>query len=176
MSKEELYDVVNVDGKPIRIASWQEVHSKGLLHMVVAIFIFKDHVYKELLLQQRSKKMNQDPGLWNHSAGGHMLSGETPDKAMLRELSEELFYRQNLPDLNIQKVITFYNHDFPNNKELCHLFQTTHPGPFSFQNEEVEGELKWMPWCDLLKDIDKNPKNYSVSFKNAIINYRKPLS
>ena len=48
--------------------------------------IHKDGTY---LLTKRSDLKDVYPGYWEASAGGSALSGETPQQAALRELSEE---------------------------------------------------------------------------------------
>lgn len=44
----------------------------------------------ELLIQQRALNKSMFPGVWDLSAGGHVLSGETTKEAAMRETKEEL--------------------------------------------------------------------------------------
>ncbi len=44
----------------------------------------------QLLIQQRSLQKSMFPGVWDLSAGGHVLSGETTAEAAMRETREEL--------------------------------------------------------------------------------------
>ena len=104
---DEVYDVVDELGKKIRTATWTEVHTKGLRHQTVSALIFKDKTKLEVLIQRRSAAMAQDPGVWQHSAGGHVLSEDTKDKGIRKELQEELFAGHTLPKFEIKKLFTF---------------------------------------------------------------------
>lgn len=170
MIVEELYDVLDSKGNKIGSATWKEIHSRGLLHQVVAALIFKDECRDELLLQRRAYRV-QDPGLWNHSAGGHMASGEMPLEAMLRELQEELFFEHKFPDLAIRSVGFFAHADRPNNNEILHLFEVFYKGPFYYNKDEVSEEPIWIKWDDLLHDITLKSSCYTVSFKNTLEYY-----
>lgn len=56
-----------------------------MIIQVTCALIFKE---KKLLITQRSEKMNH-PFRWEFP-GGKMLSGETPEKCLKREIKEEL--------------------------------------------------------------------------------------
>ena len=43
-----------------------------------------------MLIQQRQDSKSIFPGIWDLSAGGQLLSGETPEEGVCRELQEEL--------------------------------------------------------------------------------------
>lgn len=173
---DEIYDVVDEDGNKIREATWTEVHTQGLLHPTVAVLIFKDSSKKEVLLQKRSEKMRQTPGLWQHSAGGHILAGDTPDQAILKEIQEELFFEHALPKLEIKKITTFLQKDFPNNNEFLNLYETEYAGPFYPDQKEVAEEPVWMKWEELIESLKKDPEKYTPSFHCIMKEYPKPQS
>ena len=175
MGKEEYYAALDNERRVIGKASWKEVHEKGLLHAVVACFVFQDSSRRKILLQKRIVHAAQDPGLWNHSAGGHILYNELPQQGMRRELKEELFSGKPLPKIDIKPVAVFMQEDRPNNKEILYLFETTYKGPFHYDTQEIEEEPQWIAWDVLVRDIQVNPNRYTVSFKNSIVAYENAV-
>jgi isopentenyldiphosphate isomerase len=173
INKEEIYGILDNTGNTIGSASWKEVHEKGLLHQVVAAFIFEDATFQKLLIQKRSRQMTQDPGKWNHSVGGHVLYLETAINAIYRETQEELFDQVNPPNIHYEQVITFFQEDIPGNKERLTLFRAIYPGPFYPEQGELEGPPKWVTLNSLHRDIEKHPNLYTVSFTNSLREYLK---
>jgi isopentenyldiphosphate isomerase len=171
---DEVYDVVDETGNKIGTATWTEVHAKGLLHQCVSALVFKDTTRSETLLQKRSQNMSQNPGLWQHAAGGHVLAGQSVEQGIRTELQEELFAGHELPDFEIKKVGSFFNHDMPNNKEILNLFEVTYPGPFYFDDKELAEPPTWIRWTDLLKDLKDNPNKYTPVF-HTIIKFYLPF-
>lgn len=173
---DEIYDVIDKLGNRISAATWTEVHTKGLLHQCASALIFKDKSKQETLLQQRSLAMAQHPGFWQHAAGGHVLAGDTIDEAIRKELQEELFFNHPLPPLEIKKITTFYNHDFPNNHELLTLYEVIYPGPFFPDPKEVAGPPVWIKWEKLLQEMKQDPKKFTPAFHNIIKAYLETTS
>lgn len=64
------------------------VISDGFYHMVVHICIFSSE--GKMLIQQRQPFKKGLSNLWDVSAGGSAVSGDTSRSAAVRELSEEL--------------------------------------------------------------------------------------
>ena len=119
--------------------------------------------------------MTQDPGLWQHSAGGHIVSGETPEEGVRKEIGEELFAGHPMPDFPIQKVSHFLNHDMPNNYEILYIFEAVYLGPFFYDTHELAEPPQWIAWKALLEDIDSFPGKYSVAFQNILKEYAKAM-
>ncbi len=84
----EIFDVVDLEDRVIGQASRKVVHEKGLIHRSVHIFVFNSK--NRLFLQKRSLEKDENPGLWDSSASGHVDSGENYDESASRELWEEL--------------------------------------------------------------------------------------
>ncbi|MGC8850997.1 MAG: NUDIX hydrolase [Candidatus Micrarchaeia archaeon] len=84
----ELLEVIGRDGKVKRVASREEVHSKGLLHKVEHVLVFNRK--GELYLQKRGARLELFPGMWESSSSGHVGAGETFEAAAARELKEEI--------------------------------------------------------------------------------------
>lgn len=84
----EIYDVVDSDDNILFQATRKEIHRKNLLHRSVHILVF--NARGDLYLQKRSLTKDENPGLWDTSAAGHVDSGEDYLSSANRELMEEL--------------------------------------------------------------------------------------
>ena len=70
----ELFDVVDSEDRVIGQATRREVHTKGLFHRSVHIWVFNSR--GELFLQKRVMTKDENPGYWDSSAAGHLNAGE----------------------------------------------------------------------------------------------------
>lgn len=96
--KEEYIDILNEFGEPLNYsASRTEVHSKGLWHRTVHIWVFDYN--GNVLFQKRSLKKENHPGLLDTSCAGHISAGDDSRNAGIRELSEELNVFKKREDL-----------------------------------------------------------------------------
>ncbi|MBI5427523.1 MAG: NUDIX domain-containing protein [Nitrospinae bacterium] len=86
--EDEAFDVVDENDNAIGRAARGEVHRKSLLHRSVHILVF--NADGDLFLQKRAMTKDQNPGLWDSSAAGHVNSGEDYFSGACRELREEL--------------------------------------------------------------------------------------
>ncbi|MCH8156700.1 MAG: NUDIX domain-containing protein [Nitrospinae bacterium] len=94
---DEIFDVVDADDRVIGRASRREVHANGLMHRSVHILVFNSR--GELFLQKRSPDKDENPGLWDTSAAGHVDSGEDYPASAQRELQEELGLTESLEEI-----------------------------------------------------------------------------
>jgi len=95
---DELIDVVNADGTPAGIPKLKShVHRDGDLHRAVHVWIANSE--GRLLIQRRSSRKENHPGLWDVSAAGHVKAGETAVECALRETYEELGLRIRADEL-----------------------------------------------------------------------------
>lgn len=90
----EIWDVYdryrNITGK--RILRTQKASlSEDEFEAVVHVAIFNSN--NELLIQKRQSFKENYPNLWDITAGGHVIAGETSEEAIERELFEELGYK-----------------------------------------------------------------------------------
>lgn len=175
--KMETYDVIDKHGNKIGEATWKEVHSEGLLHRQVHGILFSDNSLSKTLIKNRTPGQAQESSKKEIAVAGHVISGDTIETAMYRELEEELFENISFPKENIrlEKICTYFNNDFPNNNELANVFEIIYPGPFSIQKEEATDAF-WMDWQELLTDIKKNPGSYaqfSINAINAYVKFKK---
>lgn len=77
----------------------------GALHLVVHVCVFDGE--GRLLIQQRQHDKAGWPGLWDLSAGGSALAGETSIQAAQRETMEELGLAVDLTDVRPMLTIHF---------------------------------------------------------------------
>lgn len=134
---DEMLEVVDVDGRFIRLARRAEVHSDPtLLHRVVHVLIFDRR--GRLLLQRRSLNKDMSPGLWDTSVGGHINPGESAADAALREMHEELGISGSRPGF-------LYSYLFSNSREseLVSTFLCVYEGPISFNTDEISDVRYW---------------------------------
>ena len=86
---EEYFDIIDDSGKIIGKALRKDCHGDiSLAHRTVHVLVFNSA--GELFLQKRSLDKDIQPGKWDTSVGGHLSLGETFDRAVLREMEEEL--------------------------------------------------------------------------------------
>lgn len=169
--RDEVYDVVDKDDRVVGKATWTECHTRGLRHRSACVLVFRDGTKKEILLQRRSRKMAQDPGKWQHSAGGHVLSGETVRETAVKEMREELFSGMRMPKIRLKKIVKFENDNLRNNREISTVFEAVCPGPFSGKSDEVECDPVWAEADSVRRDIAKRPSRYTESFRNVMRAY-----
>lgn len=141
MANDELFPVVDTEGRVIGSATRGECHSGSMiLHPVVHLHVFSPD--GALLLQKRSDDKDIQPGRWDTSVGGHVDYGESIDDALRREAREEL----GLSDFN---PISLAPYVFQSSveRELVNPFiaVVSRDYPFAFQREEISEIAFWTP-------------------------------
>lgn len=150
----ELFDLVNNNGKVIGNASRKECHNGSkLLHPVVHIHIINSK--KELLLQKRKMDKDIQPGKWDTSIGGHIMSGEIKENAIKREAGEELGI---IIKLNKLIKIDEYIYESKIEKEYVYSYAYYYSGKIIFQESEID-EVRFFP----INDIEKLIKQKMVT-------------
>ena len=105
----DVYDKYkNLTGKKILKNQYNELTKEEyILFTYVAIFNSEN----EMLIQKRQDSLDRHPNLWDISASGHVVSGETSDEAMERKLYEELGHNhkflEDMPYLTINNYKSF---------------------------------------------------------------------
>jgi len=100
---DEIIDIVDDNDNVIGQELKSKCHANKILHRSVGILVFKDHSFKEILIQKRSMKKVSNPGQLC-IPGGHLSSGEDYISGAKKELQEEEFHNQELPKENLSKV------------------------------------------------------------------------
>ena len=85
----ELIDVLTADGKPTGARKPKnQIHRDGDWHRAAHVWIIAPD--GRFLLQRRSLRKENNPGLWDVSAAGHLSAGESAVEAAMRETFEEI--------------------------------------------------------------------------------------
>ncbi len=129
---EELLDVVDADDRVVGTATRGEIHARGLMHRAVHVLVFNRA--GDLFLQKRSLAKDENPGLWDSSAAGHVDSGEDYLACARREIGEELGL-----DGEIELAVLFKLPASPvTGFEHCTVYRAVHDGPLQLDPAEID--------------------------------------
>ena len=85
----EYFNVYNKFGeKTGEIVERNEAHRKGICHRVIHLWLI--NARDEILIQQNSPEDETAPNIWYVSVGGHIISTDSVEMALIRETQEEL--------------------------------------------------------------------------------------
>jgi isopentenyldiphosphate isomerase len=156
---EEIFDVVDENDRPLGITKPRsEVHRSGLWHRVVHIYLFNDH--DEYLVHQRATTKDLNPNLWDTRFGGHVLSGEHYDTAVVRELRDEIGLEVPLSNFISGEI---YARDGGTNREFTKVYYYPFRGDvrqLSFSDGEVQ-RVKWMNKSEIEKALSGHPEEWA---------------
>ncbi len=85
---DELFEIIDERGEPAGLAPRARVHAEGLWHRAAHVWVFDSDGH--VVLQQRGREKDLNPGKWDVSVGEHLQPGEDYRDAALRGLYEEL--------------------------------------------------------------------------------------
>ncbi|MDO5714548.1 MAG: NUDIX domain-containing protein [Tissierellia bacterium] len=146
MEHWDLYDKNRIKmGKPLRRGKRLP---KGRYRLVVHVCIFNSK--DEMLIQQRQPFDHSWGNLWDFSAGGSASSGNTSQKAIERELYEELGIRLSFKGKRPSLTVPFEE-----------LFDDIYIMEKEIKLEELKldpkevQDVKWASLSEILKMIDK---------------------
>ena len=169
----EMVNYFDKNGNIKGIISREEGIKKGLLLQAVQIWIINPKT-KQVLMQQRSLNKENDAGMIDISASGHVKPGEIPIQAIIREGKEEVgqkAFEKSIP--TIKKLLEF-EIDFSKvgreGKYITHeylAFSTSKLEEYQKQDSEVE-KLFFMDYEDLKKLIQSKNKNVRIPYNENI--------
>lgn len=135
-----MLDKLDKNGNIIGQAKRSDFHGDpSLIHGVVHCWFFNSK--GQILWQQRSLKKATSPGKWDMSCGGHILSGDTAEHTVIREIEEELGVKDIKP-IFVDKYIEGDDYQ----TELINLYYAItdkNPDEFTLQEIEVE-KVEWI--------------------------------
>lgn len=136
-AKEEWVPLVDESGSVTGQAPRSQVHNGSkLLHPVVHLHVIDNQ--GKILLQKRPMSKLIQPGKWDTAVGGHISAGETLEKALEKEASEEIGLK------NFQaRLVKVYKWESEVEAELVYLFVTNNFKNLQKSEEEVEEIRFW---------------------------------
>ena len=124
-------------------------HPKGKYRLVVHIAIFNSH--GQMLIQQRQGTKFGWPNMWDISASGSVITGETSSVAAERELGEELGLSVSFADR--RPALTVH---FPEGLgDVFVLEQDVDIASLILQEEEVQA-VRWADEDEILRMIEED--------------------
>ena len=160
-SASEVFDVVDENNEVTGQATREEVHEQQLRHRAVHVFVVNGK--SEVLLQQRSRLKDVQPGKWGSSAAGHLDAGEGYEEAARRELEEELgIEAEDLP----LKFVGELSPSEDNGWEFIRLYVTVYSGAMRFPANEVAA-VEWMEQEALRDWLARRPEDFSGGFRQC---------
>jgi isopentenyldiphosphate isomerase len=161
---EEYLDIVDENNNPTgESRPRSEVHSQGIWHRTVHIYLFREHEDElELLVHLRSEKKDLNPGRWDTRFGGHLKAGQSIEKAVASELKDEIGLVVQAPDLIAGDV---YKRDKGTNKEFTQTYYyrfNDNLNSLRFNDGEIQ-KVKWMTADDIERSLTDDPENWSSS-------------
>jgi 16S rRNA (adenine1518-N6/adenine1519-N6)-dimethyltransferase len=150
---EERFDVVDGEDRVVGNATRHEVHTRGLMHRAVHIFVFNKK--GELFLQKRSRWKDSHPGKWDSSSSGHVDSGQGYEQTAARELEEELGVEAEV------RLLAKIEACARTGNEFVHLYRAEHEGPFRLARAEIEcGEF--FPVETIRRWMGRRPQDFAT--------------
>lgn len=152
----EMFDVVDENNQVVQQLPRGEVHSRGLRHRAVHIFVINPR--GDIYLQRRSHLKDVAPLKWDSSAAGHLNVGESYADAAVRELHEELGIR--VENTTLSAVIPAGE---GTDNEFVELRIAHHPGPVKVQPEEIHSGT-WFPPAVIDDWVRARPEDFAKGF------------
>lgn len=144
----EVWDVYNKDrektGKTMRRG---EEYQEGAYHLVVHACIFNSK--GEMLIQQRQSFKQGWPNLWDITARGSAITGESSQEAMEREIYEEIGLKLDLQNIR-PHMTTNFKFGF---NDIYLIEKDVDINDLTLQYEEVQN-AKWATLDEIFEMID----------------------
>lgn len=127
--KQEMVDVLNLEGEVVGIATRQEMRRGRLPHRCVYILVFNKS--GEIFIHLRTATKDIFPSYWDVCAGGVVAAGEDFETGAKREGFEEL-------GILTQPHFLFpFRYEDDQTTVFARVYRCIDDGPFVLQKEEV---------------------------------------
>lgn len=159
--KQEYFDIVDSMNQVIGQASREECHTrKDLIHRDVHILVFDER--GRVFLKKRRQDRRLYGGMWESSACGHVMAGESYDSAAKRELEEEL----GISEVDLEMVDEFlFSTEFET--QFTRLYTCVYSGDITVNSDEAT-EGRFFKIEDVLGDFENSVGPISPGTKEAI--------
>ena len=144
----ELWDVYDKD----RVKTGDTIgrggaFKKGIYHIIVHVCVFNSK--NEMLIQQRQPFKDGWSNMWDITAGGSAVAGDSSDAAAERELFEEIGYKVDFSDVRPHFTVSFET----GFDDYYLVEDDIEIGSLNLQYEEVQ-RVKWASKDEILSMID----------------------
>lgn len=154
----EWLDIVDDNDQVIGRAPRDEIHRENHLHRSTHIVLFNSR--GQVFVQLRSRNKDNNPGLWDTSAAGHVDSGETYLECAVRELHEELGILVSPESL---EPVGRLRPDARNGHEFTEIYRVCSEQVVVLQEEEID-EGRWVSVEELDAWIDGRAAEFTDAF------------
>jgi isopentenyldiphosphate isomerase len=146
---EEIVDLVGEDDEVIGQASRGEVRGRNLLHREVAVIVRNRR--GEIYVHRRTDRKDVFPGMYDMFVAGMVMSGESYEAAIRRELAEELGIE------GVEPAVLFKSrYRDADINWWAYAYEVMWDGPIQHQEEEIAwGEF--MPEANLIAKLEEWP-------------------
>ncbi|MBU0979827.1 MAG: NUDIX domain-containing protein [Nanoarchaeota archaeon] len=146
---EEQVEVVDDEGKVLRIVPRSVMREENLRHKSTVILVFNSK--GEVFIHKRSMEKDVFPGVYDIFCGGVVGAGESFDEAAKRELAEELGIGDAEP-----KFLFKYRYKDDKTSNFFHVYSAIYDGLIEFRDGEID-EGFFMPLEKVEGFMAKNP-------------------
>lgn len=153
----DLYDAARL--KTGEVIERGRVFPEGRYHTVVHVCVFGDD--GRMLIQQRQERKDTWPSLWDFTAGGSALTGESSQRAAEREVGEELGLR-----IELGEQLPHFTINFPRGFDDFYIVRENPDlSSLILQPEEVQA-VRWASQEEVHALLDSRE---FVPFKRSIV-------
>lgn len=166
----ERFPIVDINGRFLGTISRGHAHNGcKTLHPVVHLHVMNSQ--GEIYLQKRPEWKDVQPGKWDTACGGHVDLGERVEKALQREVEEELGITNFVP-----RFVVRYPYESQTEYELVHVYLCLYDGQVSPSKSEVEDGRFWTI-ADIHAAIGKNvlTPNFESEFKAHLLPFLRKI-
>lgn len=167
MTATEHVILVSQDDIPLGTAEKILAHQQGLCHRAFSVFIFRQQLTTEILLQQRAFDKYHSPGLWTNTCCSHPRPGEDILQAGERRLEEEMGIKTSLKSVGKFHYIAHFSNGLIENEVDHVLIGTLAAESFQVNPEEVQN-YRWINIPDLQQEMSHSPEQFTPWLTQAL--------
>ena len=155
----EIFEVFDEKNHRVGEAPRRIVHTRGLFHRSVHVWVFNTH--GKVLLQQRASHKDVGPSLWDMAVAEHAKPGESGFETALRGAREELSIRLTVrlvADYRLNRL------EYPElgifDYEFVQTYQASHDGPYVLDPDEVQ-DTRLVTMRELHQEAQAKPELFT---------------